>query len=131
MTHSFFTFLSVGEIVFGENALLQLKAKCKSLGITKPMVGTTGLKRTDIIPRRKEILTNCVVYDTVSPEPRSSQVLECLALAKSSGCDGFIGVDGGSPLDLAKTAVHHDRLVRGNVRKMSEDDFVKLLSSAL
>jgi alcohol dehydrogenase len=33
--------------------------------------------------------------------------------------------------ELAKAAVHHDRLVRGNIRKMSEADFVKLLSSAL
>lgn len=106
MTNSFFTFLSAGEIVFGENALLQLKTKCQALGIKKPMVVTTGLKRTDIIPRIKEILANCVVYDKVSPEPRSSQALECLEMAKSNGCDGFIGVGGGSPLDLAKvTAV--------------------------
>jgi alcohol dehydrogenase class IV len=33
--------------------------------------------------------------------------------------------------ELARTAVHHDRLVRGNIRKMSENDFVALLSSAL
>ena len=106
MTNNFFTFLSAGEIVFGENSLLQLQTKCKSLGITKPMVVTTGLKRTDIIPRIKTILANCVVYDKVSPEPRSSQALECLELAKNTGCDGFIGVGGGSPLDLAKvTAV--------------------------
>ena len=32
---------------------------------------------------------------------------------------------------LAKAAGHHDRLVRGNIRKMSEDDFVKLFTSAL
>lgn len=106
MAHSFFTFLSAGEIVFGENSLQQLSTKCKSLGITKPMVVTTGLKATDIIPRVKDILTNCIVYDKVSPEPRSSQALECLELSKNNGCDGFIGVGGGSPLDLAKvTAV--------------------------
>ena len=33
--------------------------------------------------------------------------------------------------ELAKTAIHHDRLVRGNVRKMSEVDFVRLLTAAL
>ena len=106
MTNNFFTFLSAGEIVFGEDALLQLNAKCRSLGITKPMVVTTGLKRTGIIARVREILPDCVVYDKVSPEPRSSQALECLALAKGNGCNGFIGVGGGSPMDLAKvTAV--------------------------
>ena len=106
MTHDFFTFLSAGEIVFGENALMQLSNKCKLLGITKPMVVTTGLKGTDIIPRVKDILRDCVVYDKVSPEPRSSQALQCLELSKKNGCDGFIGVGGGSPLDLAKvTAV--------------------------
>ena len=102
MTHDFFTFLSAGEIVFGENALMQLSNKCKLLGITKPMVVTTGLKGTDIIPRVKDILRDCVVYDKVSPEPRSSQALQCLELSKKNGCDGFIGVGGGSPLDLAK-----------------------------
>lgn len=102
MTNHFFTFLSAGEIVFGEDTLKQLDTKCKSLGMTKPMVVTTGLKRTDIIPRIREILPGCVVYDKVSPEPRSSQALECLALAKSSGCNGFVGVGGGSPMDLAK-----------------------------
>ncbi|EKD41024.1 MAG: hypothetical protein ACD_74C00078G0001, partial [uncultured bacterium] len=106
MNHDFFTFLSAGEIVFGENALLQLSAKCKLLGITKPMVVTTGLKRSDIIPRVKDILRDCVVYDKVSPEPRSSQAIECLELSKKNGCNGFVGVGGGSPLDLAKvTAV--------------------------
>ena len=68
MTNSFFTFLSAGEIVFGENALLQLKTKCISLGITKPMVVTTGLKRTDIIPRIREILTDCTVSYTQSSQ---------------------------------------------------------------
>lgn len=106
MPHDFFTFLSAGEIVFGENALLQLSTKCKLLGITKPMVVTTGLKRSDIIPRVRQILPDCVVYDQVSPEPRSSQALECLEIAKKNGCNGFIGVGGGSPIDLAKvTAV--------------------------
>jgi len=106
MPYDFFTFLSAGEIVFGENSLLQLATKCKKLGITKPMVVTTGLRGTDIIPRVAAILGDCVVYDRVSPEPRSSQALECLEISKKSGCNGFIGVGGGSPMDLAKvTAV--------------------------
>ncbi len=106
MNHDFFTFLSAGEIVFGENTLTQLKAKSEALGMKKPMVLTTGLKKTNIIPKVVEILGECIVYDKVSPEPLSSQAIECLELSRENGCDGFIGVGGGSPMDLAKvTAV--------------------------
>jgi alcohol dehydrogenase class IV len=106
MDQDFFTFLSAGEIVFGENTLLKLKTISESLGIKKPMVLTTGLKKTDIIPRVVDILGTCLVYDKVSPEPMSSQAIECSKIAKDEGCDGFIGVGGGSPMDLAKvTAV--------------------------
>jgi len=103
--NNIFTFLSAGEIIFGENSLKKLKQKCNSLGMEKPMVVTT-LKKTDILPRVKTILGDCVVYDKATPEPKSSQALECLELAKEKACDGFVGVGGGSSLDLAKvTAV--------------------------
>lgn len=81
MNHNFFTFLSAGEIVFGEDTLTQLKMKSEALGMKKPMVLTSGLKKTNIIPRVVEILGECVVYDKVSPEPLSSQAIECLALS--------------------------------------------------
>ncbi|MBA7555129.1 hypothetical protein ES705_47782 [subsurface metagenome] len=105
VNNDIFTFLSAGEIIFGENSLKKLKQKCNSLGMEKPMVVTT-LKKTDILPRVKNILGDCVVYDKATPEPKSSQALECLELAKEKACDGFVGVGGGSSLDLAKvTAV--------------------------
>lgn len=103
MGKDFFTFLSAHQVVFGENTLNKLPEMCKWAGITKPVIVTTGLKRTNIIPRVKELLKDCIVYDKVSPEPRSTQAIECAEIAKNSNCDGFIGLGGGSSMDLAKT----------------------------
>ena len=104
MGYNHFTFLSAGELVFGEGALTLLPAKLKSIGISKPLIVTTGLRKSNIIPQVREMLSDCVIYDQVSPEPKSSQAIASAQLAKKHGCDGFVGVGGGSSLDLAKIA---------------------------
>jgi alcohol dehydrogenase class IV len=100
----YFTFSSAGELVFGENVISQIKQRCQAIGVNKPMIVTTGLKSTDIIPNVKKLLKECLVYDKVSPEPKSSQALKCVQTAKENGCDGYIGIGGGSSMDLAKVA---------------------------
>ncbi|HZK17980.1 MAG TPA: iron-containing alcohol dehydrogenase [Clostridia bacterium] len=104
MAKDFFTFLSAHKIVFGPNTLEKLPESCEWSNIKKPIIVTTGLKSTNIIERVRGLLPNCVVYDKVSPEPTSLQALECAELANEHGCDGFVGIGGGSSMDLAKTA---------------------------
>jgi alcohol dehydrogenase class IV len=42
------------------------------------------------------------VFDRVSPNPRSDEVDEAAAVARSQGCDLVVGLGGGSALDAAK-----------------------------
>ncbi len=45
-----------------------------------------------------------MVYDRVRPNPESEQVDEAAAAARDSGADFLLGLGGGSPLDVARTA---------------------------
>ena len=43
-----------------------------------------------------------VVYDKVSPNPRSSEVMKGAELYEEEGCDLIVTVGGGSPIDCGK-----------------------------
>jgi len=45
-----------------------------------------------------------VVYDKVRPNPNNKSVNECSDFAKANGCDFFLGLGGGSAIDVTKGA---------------------------
>ncbi len=71
------------------------------LVVTDPGVmaeGWTG----DVTHSLEEVGLTYIVYDKVSPNPRSQEVMAGVAVYRQGGCDVIIAVGGGSPIDCAK-----------------------------
>jgi 4-hydroxybutyrate dehydrogenase len=98
------TFTFPNRILFGIGSCELLAEELGRLKIVRPLVVTdpglvtSGLVATVIAPLEKR----AVVYSSVQPNPTEEDVLAGLAVYRDSGCDGVIGLGGGSPIDAAK-----------------------------
>lgn len=97
--------------LFGAGALRELPSRMAKLGITRPLVVTdSGLARTEAFQLLASVLgaenQDCTwfLYAGVHPNPIENDVREPAALYLKHGCDGVIGIGGGSPLDAGKAA---------------------------
>jgi len=94
-------------IIFGMNTVSQLGEEVKKLKgenvfiITDPGVVQAGLLEKVIEPLQKEEI-NYTVFDRVEPEPPIDNLLEAHKMAKANRVDTFIGLGGGSSLDMTK-----------------------------
>ena len=94
-------------IAFGPGAASRLPEYLKEVGISKPLIITDpGLMKTDVYPAIQGILTDAAlpfaVFGAVHPNPLDEDVAKALDIFRSEGCDGVIGLGGGSALDTAK-----------------------------
>ena len=109
MSKENFNFKLAGSTIFGNGSLSQLPQVLKEFSsksvciVTDPGVAGTGiLKRlTDLL---KDTKVKVVTFDEVEPEPDILSVNECAKLAGKNKVDVFIGLGGGSPMDVAKGA---------------------------
>jgi len=97
--------------LFGAGALAELPAWLRALRIQRPLVVTdSGLVSTDAFKRLAQALGEAgqgkdwFLYSGVHPNPIESDVVEPAAVFREKGCDGVIGIGGGSPLDAGKAA---------------------------
>jgi 4-hydroxybutyrate dehydrogenase len=94
-------------IVFGEGALKEVPNHLARLGVKKPLVVTDqGVVATGLLGRLTAVLdaerVPHAVFDAVEPNPTGVTVENGLSAWREHGCDGIIGLGGGSPLDAAK-----------------------------
>ncbi|MDC3379191.1 iron-containing alcohol dehydrogenase [Planctomycetota bacterium] len=92
-------------IRFGAGAVKELPALLAELGVTKPLLVTDGgLVKTDAYARTIAALgdTPHGVYSGVTPNPLAEQVDQAAAQYAADGCNGVVGLGGGSALDVAK-----------------------------
>lgn len=90
-------------IEFGEGAIAKLPSLLNELGITKPLICTDrGLVVAGVIARATEDLKDHAVYDGTPANPTEEAVLDAWDVYRANGCDGIVGIGGGSSLDLAK-----------------------------
>ena len=71
----------------------------------KPLIVTdAGVRAAGVLDRALAALGDhpCAVFDQTPSNPTEAAVRAAVALLKKEGCDGLIGVGGGSSLDLAK-----------------------------
>ncbi len=97
------------QIRFGVGAVELLPELAKSV-MKRPLLLTdSGLARTPVFPRIREIFAKAgmqvSVFDAVEGNPTVKDVDGALAVYREGGCDGVVGVGGGSPLDVAKAVV--------------------------
>ncbi len=102
-----FTFNTVGRIVSGPGAALELEALCGPLGIRRPLLVTDpGLTGIGLIQPLQQALeaagADVVLFDQVSEDPPEAVVEAAAAQARERDADGVIAVGGGSSMDVAK-----------------------------
>jgi len=111
------TFTFPNRILFGPGARGQLAAELKRLGVARPLVVTdAGLVASGLVAEVVGKLGgDPVVFAGVHANPTEADVLAGLAVYRDRGCDGVVGLGGGSPIDAAKAvrlmATHPGALV--------------------
>ncbi|WP_461209166.1 iron-containing alcohol dehydrogenase [Desulfocurvus sp. DL9XJH121] len=95
------------EFVFGPGASLKAGEALKGLGARRVLVVTMADLRGFAWHERclgglAEAGIGYVVYDSVSQNPRDTEVMAGAEFYKTQGCDAILGLGGGSPLDCAK-----------------------------
>ena len=97
------TFSFPTTILFGAGAADELPKELARRGVLRPLLVTdAGLARTPVFERISKLIPGAVVYSGVEPNPTERNVLDGVATYRQSGCDGIVGLGGGSPLDAAK-----------------------------
>ncbi|HET9594009.1 MAG TPA: iron-containing alcohol dehydrogenase [Anaeromyxobacteraceae bacterium] len=94
-------------IVFGEGALREVPNHLARLGVKKPLVVTdAGVVASGLLGRLVATLdaerVPFAVFDAVEPNPTGATVENGLSAWREHGCDGIVGLGGGSALDAAK-----------------------------
>jgi choline dehydrogenase len=90
-------------LVHGAGAVTRLGDVVRDLGVTRPLLVTDpGVAAAGLAERALEQLENAVVFDRVRPNPDIALVDEGVQLYAQSGCDGLVGLGGGSSMDTAK-----------------------------
>jgi len=91
-------------LIHGPGALAHLSQTLSELGVTRPMLVTDpGVAAAGLADRTLEHLENAVVFDEVRPNPDIELVDRGAALYREEGCDGLVGLGGGSSMDTAKS----------------------------
>lgn len=104
------TFSFPTKIVFGCGAVRRLPSCLAETGIHKPILITDpGVRATPVFDAVITALTDAgvphEVFCGVHGNPVEEDVLESARLYRSAGCDGAVGLGGGSALDVAKAVV--------------------------
>jgi 4-hydroxybutyrate dehydrogenase len=90
-------------ILFGEGARAMLTEELARLGVSRPLVvSDPGLVDAGLVGDVVGTLKNTHVFTSVQPNPTEADVLAGLAVYNHEGCDGLVGLGGGSPIDAAK-----------------------------
>lgn len=91
-------------LVHGPGAIARLGEVVAELGVTRPMlVSDPGVAAAGLVDRALERLENAVVFGEVRPNPDIALVDRGAELYAAEGCDGLVGLGGGSSMDTAKS----------------------------
>lgn len=95
------------EIIFGYGSISSIGDLVKKHGNKALIVcGRISAKRYGYLKRVVDLLDKesieAIIFDRISPEPKSDEVNEGINLARINKVDIIIGLGGGSPIDAAK-----------------------------
>ena len=93
------TFSFPTKIRFGAGAIQELP----QYATRRPLLVTdAGLASSPILNQVLAMVPHATVFSGVLPNPTEQNVFDGVAAYQANGCDGIIGLGGGSPLDAAK-----------------------------
>lgn len=99
-------FVIPSHVLVGRDAVLESKSLLKEYGKKAFIVTGKHVGKSPMIEKLKDILDSLEirydVFDGITGEPTDKMVEEGVTLYQKAGCDFFIGIGGGSPLDAAK-----------------------------
>ncbi len=94
------------KIQFEVGARRLLREELEALGCTKPLIVTDkGVVAAGLVAeviKASGMAADTPVFDGTPENPTEAAVFEALDVYRAAGCDGIVGLGGGSPLDLAK-----------------------------
>lgn len=99
-------------IEFGEGEVRRLPEFLAALGVQRPLIATDkGLVSSGLVGKVRDLVGDAaVIFDETPANPTEEAVNAAYAVYESSGCDGIVGLGGGSSIDLAKAV----RLLTGH-----------------
>lgn len=91
-------------VFYGWGASSQVGERLAELGVRRALiVSDPGVRGAGIVDRIVEAVgAEAVVYAVTRPNPTIGNVEEALAVWREEGCDGIVGLGGGSSMDAAK-----------------------------
>ncbi|GMO51432.1 MAG: hypothetical protein Pg6C_16190 [Treponemataceae bacterium] len=109
--------------VEGAGSIQKIPALLKQLRVTKPLVVTDpGLMSAGVAQKVLSVLgsagVNYTLCDEVGPNPTVNMVNAIQDLYLTQGCDGFIAIGGGSPIDAAKGAAARVKFPKKTVNQL-------------
>lgn len=118
-------------VLFGAGAHTDLSAELLRAGVRKPLIVTDpGLVQAGIVAKAVATLADPIVHDGVEANPTEADVIAGLEVYRERGCDGLVGLGGGSAIDAAKairllathpgTIADYD-LTAGGIDKITND----------
>jgi choline dehydrogenase len=91
-------------LVHGSGAIARLGDVMRELGVKRPLLVTDpGVVAAGLAERALDHLDDAIVFDHVRPNPDIALVDEGAKLYAELGCDGLVGLGGGSSMDTAKS----------------------------
>ncbi len=95
------------EMVFGTGARLLAGQYARNYGLSRILLVTdcgveTAGWADDVVASLTGAGIECLIFDRVSPNPRSAEVMEGAGEYENYCCDGIVAVGGGSCIDCAK-----------------------------
>lgn len=97
---------AIPRIALGWGAHETVADECKDAGMKKALIVTSGLKGTGIVDEIKGILEHnglaTEIYDKITSNPKSHEVMAAYKVFKEAECDGVVAVGGGSSIDCGK-----------------------------
>lgn len=103
-----FSLTMPGKIIFGCGELRNIHKHAAEYGkcflvVTNPPLMQNGVVNR-LIENMEKAGLKALVYSGVTGEPTPAMVQEAAGMAVAGGCDGLIGIGGGSAMDTAKAA---------------------------
>ena len=107
-------------VLYGAGASAQAGQQLAALGVGKALlVSDPGVAEAGLVERLASVIgaagIGVAVYAKTEQNPTTTNLEEIAGLYRSEGCDGLVGLGGGSAMDAAKAASRLEHIFHSSV----------------